>query len=129
MFRVARTPALKRVLARAMLQSRTMAMETAKPSLTSLNAAAVSAQLPLDGTLEEVASTHFSESSAFPEFSPMEDTLLGQAVPRIKAKTPIMDAHALAEEQLADEATQRFSEASVFPEWTPVDEVMEQHKN
>ncbi|POM80666.1 LOW QUALITY PROTEIN: Hypothetical protein PHPALM_1468 [Phytophthora palmivora] len=41
----------------------------------------LNAQLNFEGTLEEVASSHFSESSAFPEFTPMEDALLSEAVP------------------------------------------------
>ncbi|GMF19962.1 unnamed protein product [Phytophthora lilii] len=117
--RVARSPALKRGLATP---------HSAKPPLTSLNNAAAAAQLGLDGTLEEVAASHFSEASAFPEFSPMEDALLGQAVPRIPQKTPVMDAHARAEEALTQEMQQHFCEPSDFPEYTPAEEEAMMHK-
>ncbi|KAG7401390.1 hypothetical protein PHYBOEH_001382 [Phytophthora boehmeriae] len=128
MLSVFRSPAIKRVvLSRGISHSRALQLAI-KPPMTSLNNAATMANLELNGTLEEVASTNFSESSSFPDFSPMEDTLLGSALPKIPIPVPIMDAHALAEEQLTDEALLHFSEASVFPEWTPVDEVIEQHR-
>ncbi|KAE8894628.1 hypothetical protein PF005_g6331 [Phytophthora fragariae] len=118
MLRLIRSPVQRLVLARGFATS----LQSAKPPLTSLNNAAIMAQLELNGTLEEVAASHFSESSAFPEFSPMEDTLLSQAVPRIQPKMPIMDAHALAEEQLMAEIQQHFCESSDFPEYTPAEE-------
>ncbi|POM80665.1 Hypothetical protein PHPALM_1467, partial [Phytophthora palmivora] len=109
MLRLIRSPAFKRQLTkRSIASSRVlMAVQPAKP-LTSLNNAAAMAQLDLNGSLEEMAASHFSEASAFPEFSPTEDTLLGQAVPRIPDVMPIMDAHALAEEQLTLEMQQHF---------------------
>ncbi|ETL45656.1 hypothetical protein L916_04297 [Phytophthora nicotianae] len=105
-----------------------MGLQTAKAPLTSLNNAATNAHLDLNGTLEEVAARHFSEASAFPEFSPAEDTLLGQAVPLIPDKVPIMDAHALAEEELTAEIQQHFCESSDFPEYTPAEEEAMLHK-
>ncbi|OWY91258.1 hypothetical protein PHMEG_00040236 [Phytophthora megakarya] len=122
MLRLLRSPAIQRQLTRSVASSRMlMALQTAKP-LTSLNNAAAMAQLDVDGSLEEMAASHFSEASAFPEFSPMEDTLLGQAVPRIPNVEPIMDAHALAEEHLTAEMQQHFCESSDFPEYTPAEE-------
>ncbi|EGZ19844.1 hypothetical protein PHYSODRAFT_488798 [Phytophthora sojae] len=125
MLRLIRSPAAQRlVLTRGIASSRPLLRELqmAKPPLTSLNNAAAMAQLGLEGTLEEVAASHFSEASAFPEFSPMEDTLLSQAVPLIPTPEPIMDAHALAEEQLMAEMQQHFCESSDFPEYTPAEE-------
>ncbi|KAH7463859.1 hypothetical protein PRIC1_006437 [Phytophthora ramorum] len=125
MLRLVRSPAFQRqLLARGISASRTLlvALQTIKPPLTSLNNAAAMAHLELNGTLEEVAARHFSEASAFPEFSPMEDALLGQAVPRIETKMPVMDAHALAEEELTLEMQQHFCESSDFPEYTPAEE-------
>ncbi|KAE8894634.1 hypothetical protein PF005_g6329 [Phytophthora fragariae] len=104
-------------------------MKPKNSTMVSLNGAATSAKLELDGTLEEVASSHFSESSAFPEFSPMEDTLLSQAIPRIKSKTPVMDAHALAQEELNEEMQQHFCESSDFPEYSAAEEEAMMHKN
>ncbi|KAK1944092.1 hypothetical protein P3T76_004004 [Phytophthora citrophthora] len=97
-------------------------------TITSLNGAAKNAQLDFDGTLEEVASSRFSESSAFPEFSPMEDTLLGQAVPRIKSKIPVVDAHSIAQEELNEEMQQHFCASSDFPEYSAVEEGAMLHK-
>ncbi|KAG7387254.1 hypothetical protein PHYPSEUDO_014540 [Phytophthora pseudosyringae] len=130
MLRLIRSPASQRQLAaRGIATSRVLllALQTTKPPLTSLNNAAAVADLDLNGTLEEVAARHFSEASAFPEFSPMEDTLLGQAVPRIKATMPVMDAHALAEEELTAEMHQHFCESSDFPEYTPAEEEAMMH--
>jgi hypothetical protein len=126
MLRLVRSQAFKRGIS----TSRTllMALQTAKPPLTSLNNAAVTAHLDLNGTLEEVAASHFSEASAFPEFTPMEDTLLSQAVPRIKTKAPVMDAHALAEEELMAEMEQHFCESSDFPEYSAAEEEAMMHK-
>ncbi|GMF19964.1 unnamed protein product [Phytophthora lilii] len=103
-------------------------MKPKESTMTSLNGAAAKAKLDLDGTLEEVASSHFSESSAFPEFSPMEDTLLSQAVPRIKSKVPAVDAHALAQEELTEEMQQHFCESSDFPEYSAAEEEAMMHK-
>ncbi|KAG6614664.1 Mitochondrial-processing peptidase subunit beta [Phytophthora cinnamomi] len=131
MLRLIRSPAVQRlVLSRGVASSRPLlrALQTAKPPLTSLNNAAAEAQLGLEGTLEEVASAHFSESSAFPEFSPMEDTLLSQAVPRIPRPEPVMDAHALAVEQLLADMQTHFCESSDFPEYTPAEEEAMMHK-
>ncbi|GMF51465.1 unnamed protein product [Phytophthora fragariaefolia] len=125
MLHLTRSRVLQRlVLARGVASTRPLllALQTAKPPLTSLNNAAAAAQLGLDGTLEEVASSHFSEASAFPEFSPMEDALLSQAVPRIIRAAPVMDAHALAQVQLTAEMQQHFCESSDFPEYTPAEE-------
>lgn len=125
MLRIIRSPAFQRqLLACGISTTRTllMALQTVRPPMTSLNGAAATAKLDLEGSLEEVASSHFSESSAFPEFSPMEDTLLSQAVPLIPTPEPIMDAHALAEEQLMAEMQQHFCESSDFPEYTPAEE-------
>ncbi|KAG6614576.1 Mitochondrial-processing peptidase subunit beta [Phytophthora cinnamomi] len=97
-------------------------MKPKSSTMTSLNSAATTAKLDIDGTLEEVASSHFSESSAFPEFSPAEDTLLSQAIPRIKSKTPVMDAHALAQGELNEEMQQHFCESSDFPEYSAAEE-------
>ncbi|KAL3665453.1 hypothetical protein V7S43_009488 [Phytophthora oleae] len=97
-------------------------------TITSLNCAAKNAHLDLEGTLEEVASSHFSESSAFPEFSPMEDTLLGQAVPRIKSKIPVVDAHSVAQEELNEDMQQHFCASSDFPEYSPAEEEAMLHK-
>ncbi|ETI52386.1 hypothetical protein F441_04429 [Phytophthora nicotianae CJ01A1] len=131
MLRLIRSPTFQRQLAtRGISSSRTllMGLQTAKAPLTSLNNAATNAHLDLNGTLEEVAARHFSEASAFPEFSPAEDTLLGQAVPLIPDKVPIMDAHALAEEELTAEIQQHFCESSDFPEYTPAEEEAMLHK-
>ncbi|ETN12703.1 hypothetical protein PPTG_08779 [Phytophthora nicotianae INRA-310] len=103
-------------------------MKPKMSSMTSLNAAAKLAQLNLEGSLEDVAATHFSEASAFPEFSPMEDTLLGQAVPRIKSKVFIMDAHSLAHEKLTEEMQQHFCASSDFPEYSAAEEEAMLHK-
>ncbi|POM63405.1 Hypothetical protein PHPALM_21203 [Phytophthora palmivora] len=97
-------------------------------TMASLNGAAIKAQLELSGTLEEVASSHFSESSAFPEFSPMEDTLLSEAVPRIKTRPVIMDAHSLAQEELNEEIQQHFCASSDFPEYSAAEEEAMIHK-
>eukprot|EP00644_Phytophthora_capsici_P001782 jgi/Phyca11/505611/fgenesh2_kg.PHYCAscaffold_14_\ len=97
-------------------------------TITSLNGAAKNAQLDLEGTLEEVASIRFSESSAFPEFSPMEDTLLGQAVPRIKVKIPVVDAHSMTQEELNEEMRQHFCAPSDFPEYSAAEEGAMLHK-
>lgn len=109
-----------------------MALQTVKVPLTSLNGAAVAAKLDLDGTLEEVSSVHFSESSAFPDFSPMEDTLLSTAVPRIKAKVSTMaslngvakTAQLDLEGSLEDVASSHFSESSAFPEFSPMEDTL-----
>ncbi|KAK1944093.1 hypothetical protein P3T76_004005 [Phytophthora citrophthora] len=123
MLRFIRSPAFQRQLAtRGISTSRTlfMALQT-NAHLTSLNAQAMT-HLDMHETLEEVAASHFSESSAFPEFSPKEDVLLGQAIPLIKDMMPIMDAHALAAEELNAEMQQHFCESSDFPEYTPAEE-------
>ncbi|KAF4141378.1 hypothetical protein GN958_ATG09349 [Phytophthora infestans] len=44
----------------------------------------MTAELDVEGSLEEAASTRFSESSAFPELLPVVDTLLFTTVPRTK---------------------------------------------
>uniref|UniRef100_H3HDJ4 DNA2/NAM7 helicase-like C-terminal domain-containing protein n=1 Tax=Phytophthora ramorum TaxID=164328 RepID=H3HDJ4_PHYRM len=135
MLRLVRSPAFQRqLLARGISASRTllMALQTVKPPLTSLNVAAASAKLGLEGTLEEVATGHFSESSAFPEFSPMEDTLLGQAVPRIQPKSSTMTSLNRAATTaklningtLEEMASSHFSEASAFPEFSPVEDTL-----
>jgi nucleoid-associated protein YejK len=135
MLRLVRSPAFQRqLLACGISTSRTllMAMQTVKPPLTSLNGAATTAKLDLEGTLEEVASSHFSESSAFPEFSPMEDTLLSEAVPRIKPRTSSMaslngaakKAQLNIEGTLEDAAVSHFSESSAFPEFTPMEDTL-----
>ncbi|OWY94347.1 hypothetical protein PHMEG_00035951 [Phytophthora megakarya] len=136
MLRIIRSPAFQRqLLACGISTSRTlfMALQTVKSPLTiplikhnstlaSLNEAATKAQLGLEGSLEEVASSHFSESSAFPEFSPMEDTLLSETVPRIKAKVPVMDAHSFAQSELNEEMQQHFCASSDFPEYSAAEE-------
>ncbi|KAL4130028.1 hypothetical protein PRIC2_006034 [Phytophthora ramorum] len=135
MLRLVRSPAFQhQLLARGISASRTLlvALQTVKPPLTSLNGAAASAKLGLEGTLEEVATGHFSESSAFPEFSPMEDTLLGQAVPRIQPKSSTMTSLNRAATTaklningtLEEMASNHFSEASAFPEFSPVEDTL-----
>ncbi|KAL3665455.1 hypothetical protein V7S43_009490 [Phytophthora oleae] len=123
MLRFVRSPAFHQLATRGIATSRTllMALQTAKAPLTSLNAVAMT-HLDMNETLEEMAASHFSEASAFPEFSPKEDVLLGQAIPLIKDMMPIMDAHALAEEELMAEMQQHFCESSDFPEYTPAEE-------
>ncbi|KAI9906780.1 hypothetical protein PsorP6_003164 [Peronosclerospora sorghi] len=93
-----------------------------KGPVSSLNHAAVQANLDLSGTLEELAASHFSEASVFPEFSPIEDTLLSETLPRIETPEPIMDAHAMAEDLLTLEIQQHFCQPSDFPEYTPAEE-------
>ncbi|OWY99383.1 hypothetical protein PHMEG_00029617 [Phytophthora megakarya] len=129
MLHIIRSPAFQRqLLACGISTSRTlfMALQTVKSPLTSLNGAAMTAKLDLEGSLEEVASTHFSdhfsESSAFPEFSPMEDTLLSETVPRIKPKIPVMDAHSFAQLELNVEMQQHFCASSDFPEYSAAEE-------
>ncbi|KAF4034322.1 hypothetical protein GN244_ATG13710 [Phytophthora infestans] len=131
MLRLIRSPTFQRQLAaRGIASSRPLliGLQTTRPPLTSLNNAAASANLDLNGTLEEMAARHFSEASAFPELSPTEDTLLGQAVPLIPMKMPVVDAHALAEEELTAEIQQHFCESSDFPEYTPAEEEAMLHK-
>ncbi|KAG2767650.1 hypothetical protein PC129_g17018 [Phytophthora cactorum] len=128
MLRFIRSPTFQRQLAtRSIASSRTLLMAL-QPPLTSLNNAAANAHLDLNGTLEEMAARHFSEASAFPEFSPTEDTLLGQAVPLIPTKMPVMDAHAMAEEELTAEMQLHFCESSDFPEYTAAEEEAMMHK-
>ncbi|KAG3084684.1 hypothetical protein PI124_g18604 [Phytophthora idaei] len=128
MLRFIRSPTFQRHLAtRSIASSRTLLMAL-QPPLTSLNNAAANAHLDLNGTLEEMAARHFSEASAFPEFSPTEDTLLGQAVPLIPTKVPVMDAHAMAEEELTAEMQLHFCESSDFPEYTAAEEEAMMHK-
>ncbi|KUF96051.1 hypothetical protein AM588_10006245 [Phytophthora nicotianae] len=132
MLRVIRSPAFQRqLLACGISTSRTllMALQTVKPPLTSLNGAAMTAELGLEGSLEEVASIHFSESSAFPEFSPMEDTLLSTAVPRIKYDSTLTSLNGAAkraqlsfEGTLEEAASSYFSESSAFPEFSPMED-------
>uniref|UniRef100_M4BLR7 Uncharacterized protein n=1 Tax=Hyaloperonospora arabidopsidis (strain Emoy2) TaxID=559515 RepID=M4BLR7_HYAAE len=125
MFRaVACSLAIPRQLARSILSPRPqfVALLSSKAPLTSLNNAAVEADLNLNGTLEELAASHFSAASAFPELSSVEDTLLSEAVLRTKTPAPVMDAHAKAEEELVLEMQQHFCESSDFPENTPAEE-------
>ncbi|CEG47671.1 uncharacterized protein PHALS_04818 [Plasmopara halstedii] len=122
MLRLIRSSAFQRQASRrGIVTSRTLLMALS-PQLTSLNNAASCAQLDLDGSLEEMAAKRFSEASAFPEFSPTEDILLGQAVPHIQPSKPVMDAHTLAAEELMAEMQKHFCEPSDFPEYTPVEE-------
>ncbi|KAG2884810.1 hypothetical protein PC114_g19944 [Phytophthora cactorum] len=76
----------------------------------------------------KVTSTHFSEASAFPEFSPMEDTLPGQAVPRTKPNILVMDTHSLAHEKLTEEMQQHFCASSDSPEYSAAKEEAVLHK-
>ncbi|CAH0482406.1 unnamed protein product [Peronospora belbahrii] len=99
-----------------------MALQTTNGPLASLNNAAMQADLNLNGTLEEIAARHFSEASTFPEFSPTEDTLLTETMPRIKTPEPVLDAHTMAVEELTLEMQQHFCEPSDFPEITIAEE-------
>ncbi|KAE9014219.1 hypothetical protein PF011_g8153 [Phytophthora fragariae] len=130
MLRIVRSPTFQRqLLACGISTTRTllMALQTVKPPMTSLNGAVVTTKLDLEGTLEEVASSHFSEPSAFPEFSPMEDTLLSEAVPRMKPKNSTMvslngaatSAKLELDGTLEEVASSHFSESSAFPEFSP----------
>ncbi|CAI5730030.1 unnamed protein product [Hyaloperonospora brassicae] len=112
------------LVTRSIVTSRPLfvALLSSKAPLTSLNNAAAQADLNLSGTLEELAASHFSAASAFPEFSPMEDTLLSEAVLRTKTPAPVYDAHAKAEQQLMAELQQHFCESSNFPENTLAEE-------
>uniref|UniRef100_A0AAV1TQD9 Uncharacterized protein n=1 Tax=Peronospora matthiolae TaxID=2874970 RepID=A0AAV1TQD9_9STRA len=125
MFRVASCSLdIPRQLARSIVSPRSpfVALLSSKVPLTSLNNAAVQADLDLNGTLEELAASHFSAASAFPELSSVEDTLLSEAVLRTKTHAPVMDAHSKAEEELMAEMQQHFCESSDFPENTPAEE-------
>ncbi|RLN97695.1 hypothetical protein BBJ28_00012356 [Nothophytophthora sp. Chile5] len=130
MLRLFRSPAIKRrLLSRGIAQTRVkLGVQTVRAPMTSLNSAAAAAHLDLGGSLDELASGSFSEASVFPEFTPAEDTLLQQTQPKMKTKPLVMDAHALAEEELAAEL-ESFCEASDFPEYSSVEEVIELHKH
>merc|ERR1712137_714395 len=104
MFRIICSPVLQRQVAatRSIATSRSLFtfLQPTKKPLTSLNNAAAQANLDINGTLEETAAHRFSEASTFPDFSPTEDTLLAEAVPRIKTPEPVIDAHSIAAEGL-----------------------------
>ncbi|CAH0486772.1 unnamed protein product [Peronospora farinosa] len=107
-----------------------MTLQAAKAPLTSLNNAAALADLNLNGSLEEIAARHFSEPSIFPELTPMEDTLLYEAVVRIKMPKHFTDAHTMAAKELTLKMQPYFCEPSDFPEYTVVEEeIMLQARN
>ena len=112
------------LVTRPMVTSRQLykTLQAAKVPLTSLNNAAARADLDLNGTLEEIAARHFSEPSIFPELTPMEDTLLSEAVVRIKTPKHYTDAHTMAAKELTLEMQQHFCEPSDFPEHTVAEE-------
>lgn len=105
---------------------------TEKPELTQMAAA----QLNLEGDLDEMALGNFTESSAFPEFTPTEDilemeTLRSQTeMAQSMHSEPLMDLTRMAAAthlnvlgDLDEMAAVSFSEASVFPEYTPAEDV------
>jgi hypothetical protein len=86
--------------------------------------------LSLHDSLDNMAAAAFTEASVFPEFTPGEDVLTGEAQ-RLDAEAhprPAEVTRAAAEaqldlhESLDDMVAAAFSEASVFPEYTPIED-------
>lgn len=89
--------------------------------------------LSLQDSLDNMAAAAFTEASVFPEFTPVEDVLMGETQ-RLDAEEasshpqPVEVTRAAAEaqldlhENLDDMAAAAFTEASVFPEYTPVED-------
>lgn len=117
------------------LEAHRMDAENARPPLPDVTRLAAEQQLDLHDNLDDMAAMAFSESSVFPEYTPVEDVVEAEThrLDAVEAsmREPLVEVtRAAAEAQLNlhdldDRAAGAFTEASAFPEFTPIEDLVE----